>query len=398
MNRLRCKGLKRFGIGLFMCMLLSGCQSETRLVQVASADGDVRVNRQEEATAFKAVKGMNLNAQDVLRTYQASSAVIHVDNDKRLEMSENVELHIIELFGKLKNVPLTSLELVNGKVLIKIQKALKPDERFELKTPTCIMGVRGTQYFVAVDQKQTDLMVLEGKVEVKLLSDLSKSLFVSANQKIHIDQTIVDIETIPILPLEQKDLDLMVLKSIQAEPEGIAPYLLDNLDQFIEEQLKPPTGGINPMKIVNRRNFEAIQMLDSLETLKAYLGEPVADSRFVSAGNTGYKWTEDVGMIAVSVNAQGLVVDKIETGLETGSSEVDLGNPELTAKITPGLTLEEIDAITGQPHYEFRRVLTPEGQLLISYGWYSTYNGGYSSITIQSVDGVLSNPSFYTRQ
>ena len=45
----------------------------------------------------------------------------------------------------------TLLDLSIGQVLIKAEKLDTPDSKFEVKTPTSVVGVRGTKFSVKVD-------------------------------------------------------------------------------------------------------------------------------------------------------------------------------------------------------------------------------------------------------
>lgn len=592
-------GIKRtfssfFVIGIIF--LLCGCQDEVRSIQVSSVVGDMKVERVSKSGPFSAVEGMNLEIEDGLQTMDKSSSIISVDQDKTVEVYENVEMSVSQLVGIAQQNSETAFDLKNGKIFIRIQKALKPDESFEISTPNCIMGVRGTQFYVIVENGETDVIVLEGKVEIALLSDLNQHIYVKTNQRVHIGRGVKSIDELEIRPLDQTEIDelsqsrwalfgkvtqvktetgvqityttegavassktsnslvtakttgVAITTSTGIATSGITPTALNVTGTAISSSaiattaatvttvagttpsasstspagtsagpstgtsttagakpgtngttnstantttpttsttkpttstttsstnpttsttkpsttattgttattpvatnasgatttpatvgasngttspttgtstagvttssgaltaltpivIKPITlgtlildaskGGPNAFTIVNRTNFEKIKMWDSLALLKRYLGEPTQDNQYASAGNTGYKWTESTGMISVSVNANGQVVDKYETGLETADATMNLADATVRAKVKTGMSLSEIDTATGTRHYEYKHVIATDGTETIYYGWYSNYQGSAASITITSVNGQLGTPRFY---
>ncbi len=51
----------------------------------------------------------------------------------------------------LSGMKKTLLELSVGQVVIKAERLDTPDSKFEVKTPTSVVGVRGTKFSVKVD-------------------------------------------------------------------------------------------------------------------------------------------------------------------------------------------------------------------------------------------------------
>jgi hypothetical protein len=80
--------------------------------------------------------------------------------DEQVFIGDNTEVKIKEQG--------TILDVIVGKIRAVIEK-LKPDSKFEVKTPKANMSVRGTDFIVDVAAEQTTVLVFEGTVE---LSDL----------------------------------------------------------------------------------------------------------------------------------------------------------------------------------------------------------------------------------
>lgn len=95
----------------------------------------------------------------------------------------------------------TILDLVAGRIRSVI-KALRPTTKFEIRTAVCILGVRGTDYLVDAEVGTTNVLVLEGSVEV---SDLrrNKTVLLGAGEK--------SAATATTLPSDPERFDLSLL-------------------------------------------------------------------------------------------------------------------------------------------------------------------------------------------
>jgi len=114
------------------------------------------VEVQKAAEKWKAAeKGMVLAQGDTVRTKSDSQAVLGVDDEGKtttVEMKENSQLQLAVLLGgKEAAVQSTLLDLSMGEVLIKAQKIHSEESKFEVKTPTSIVGIRGTIFSVTVE-------------------------------------------------------------------------------------------------------------------------------------------------------------------------------------------------------------------------------------------------------
>lgn len=137
-------------LGFFV---LSFAQNSPRTATIDQVSGtvEVRVGKQPWAPAQV---GMVLNQGDIIRTLAGSWAVINVDGKgatASVELKENSQLRLAELLeDKAKASQTTLLDLALGEVLIKAKKLDSEKSKFQVKTPTSIVGVRGTTFSVAV--------------------------------------------------------------------------------------------------------------------------------------------------------------------------------------------------------------------------------------------------------
>ncbi len=132
-------------------------QVENREATILSLQGTVEVKSGKKPWQ-KAQKNMVLVQGDIIRTKNKSSATLNVDGTGKkaaVEMKENSQLRLAELkINKADSSETTLLDLALGAVLIKAEKLHSEKSRFEVKTPTSIVGVRGTTFSVAVEAEE----------------------------------------------------------------------------------------------------------------------------------------------------------------------------------------------------------------------------------------------------
>ncbi len=125
-----------------------------RTVQLVSFDGNVEVKQSGQTSWIPATMGMMIAEGDTVKTAPLSRALLSIDDGKvaTVEVKEGSEMLISELKqGPEADRSKTLLDLAMGEVLIKAQKISSEDSKFEVKTPTSLVGVRGTTFSVKVD-------------------------------------------------------------------------------------------------------------------------------------------------------------------------------------------------------------------------------------------------------
>ena len=125
-----------------------------RTAAISVFTGDVSVRLSGEEKLLPAEIGMILSEGDILLTKSKSTAVLAIDGEEgtaMVEVGENSQLLIAELVENQAGDKQTLLDLALGKILIKVKKVHDPASKFEVKTPTSIMGVRGTEFSVEVE-------------------------------------------------------------------------------------------------------------------------------------------------------------------------------------------------------------------------------------------------------
>jgi hypothetical protein len=125
-----------------------------RTATVSDFKGNVEVKT--SATEWAPAKiGLILNEGDAISTKTDSWALLSLDGAQAtatVEVKSNSQLKLAELIeNKAENVQNTLLDLSIGEILIKAKKVRSDKSKFEVKTPTSIVGVKGTTFSVTVE-------------------------------------------------------------------------------------------------------------------------------------------------------------------------------------------------------------------------------------------------------
>ena len=125
-----------------------------RTATVASFSGEVMVKNPGPGSWVPAKVGDILSEGSFLKTGAGAMAIVNVDDGKTavVDVSEKSLVSFATLIkDSATGMKKTLLDLSIGQVLIKAEKLDTPDSKFEVKTPTSVVGVRGTKFSVKVD-------------------------------------------------------------------------------------------------------------------------------------------------------------------------------------------------------------------------------------------------------
>lgn len=141
-------------IVLVLGVATAGYAMEKRNAQVMSLSGTAEIRQPGQSAWSPIAVGMVLSEGDALRTSAGSWALLNIDDGKiaAVEVKGGSEMRISELrVNAQTDTSQTLLDLAIGEVMIKAQKVHGENSRFEVKTPTSIVGVRGTTFNVKVE-------------------------------------------------------------------------------------------------------------------------------------------------------------------------------------------------------------------------------------------------------
>jgi len=223
-----------------------------RAAKITAVQGDVKILRAGGEKHFPAFKSMGLTQGDTVITGKDGRVTLEIAADKELKIGENSRIMISELVqSDSTNADKTSLNLKAGQVYTNIKGKLSPDSKYEIRTPTAVMGVRGTQFFVTLTSGiQAKVVTLEGSVVVTVpqLVTLEDGTTVTQDVEIAVQPNQIFVQTGDITEPGRFDLEtltgdvalsLFVLETLQEiseeQPDLINPEILQNLEEMIEK-------------------------------------------------------------------------------------------------------------------------------------------------------------------
>ncbi|MBM7563699.1 FecR family protein [Paenibacillus sacheonensis] len=140
-----------------------------RIAVVQSLKGGVTVLKSGGTKPFKAFKSMSLNEGDQIATGKDGGAVLELSSAGADEDSITIAANSVVNFSKLKDAggTKTKLSVWAGSLWVKVKSVSNASDQFEVETPTSIMGVRGTQFYVNVNPMTglTNLFLAAGVVQ-----------------------------------------------------------------------------------------------------------------------------------------------------------------------------------------------------------------------------------------
>jgi len=228
---------------MLVSVIIAGCKAEpvASSVRFAFVSGEVSFQRpDDQATWIPALEGMQMGLQDTLMTSKSSEADVDVDENQHVWVGEQVRMAVDTLLNTVKNSKVARLRVDTGALYVRIQRKLATDEAFEVITPTCIMGVRGTEFVVVTRGADTQLFVLEGSVKAALnpkdLSNLAGRAYgeelpedswivVEAGQMLEVPWGVSGIESLKANPIDFNKMPLDILNALtKAESSKLDPY------------------------------------------------------------------------------------------------------------------------------------------------------------------------------
>lgn len=141
---------------LIVCPLSFALDAK-RTAVILDVRGKVEIKPLKQGWAAAKV-GDVLNEGYTIRTIGSDSlAIIRLEGEEPadIEVKKNSQLKLAELTeDKQKATQSTMLDLALGDIMIKAEKLQSNKSKFEVKTPTSIVGVRGTTFSVSVEAVQ----------------------------------------------------------------------------------------------------------------------------------------------------------------------------------------------------------------------------------------------------
>lgn len=247
-----------------------------RVALISALSGDVTIKKGGGSKTYDAYKDMSLNQGDTVYTGESSSVTLSLaSGDADVTLGGNAELNVSDLNSSNGNKK-SKLKVWAGSMWVKVKSLAGAEDEFEIETPTAVMGVRGTQFFVSVDPLtgKTKMAVGSGRVSASTVTSNSDETqtttitYLNPTQEITLDNR----EETTDLDLKVEFLDLEEFIK-QASPEIIKELLLnkDQIDKENEAFIAKKKKEIQEGLIVDDKTSLNIKNLSDLDKVKQNL-------------------------------------------------------------------------------------------------------------------------------
>jgi len=105
---------------------------------------------------------------DLLQTTQTGRLRAGLTDGSILSLGSSAELRVVQHDAASQQ---TSLELNYGKLRNRVVKITQPNGKYEVKTPNAVIGVIGTDFYVAYENNITTVACYSGQVTVNVLGN-----------------------------------------------------------------------------------------------------------------------------------------------------------------------------------------------------------------------------------
>lgn len=152
--------MKRLMNVLFIILVFASLAVANQVAgTIEKFDGRVIVYKPGAVRGIPASGALPLSKGDAVRTFKNSNAYIKFADGSKIVVTENSILNIKDI---------QTVNLRDGKVVFAIQKQ-ENKEGVKIATKTAIIGVKGTQFLVNVAKGEVDVVLKEGKINVKAI-------------------------------------------------------------------------------------------------------------------------------------------------------------------------------------------------------------------------------------
>lgn len=140
--------------------------------------------------------GLNVHDQvqwnDQLQTNNTGRLRLNLRDGSILSVGANSQMRVIQHNAAAQQ---TTLELLFGRLRSQVVKLTQPNSKFEVRTPTAVAGVIGTDFLLIATADRTTLVVFSGVVQITPLNgtggapNQSQSVSVNPGQQVEVTAT-----------------------------------------------------------------------------------------------------------------------------------------------------------------------------------------------------------------
>jgi len=159
----------RKGVFSLLLMAMFTGQASAAVGVATVISGQVELQRSDQV--FALVEGVNLNIGDIVRTGGDASAQLDMDDGSVLSLGENSEMVIGDYrLREDGSVAEAAIEMLTGWLRFAVSKLRSKDSSYRFHMPTAVLGVRGTEGVIQVEDEEgaeaSRILLEEGVVDV----------------------------------------------------------------------------------------------------------------------------------------------------------------------------------------------------------------------------------------
>jgi hypothetical protein len=307
---------------IFLILLLVSNATWASIGDVRQQVGSASIERKKTGEKLTSTKGLGIESLDTVRTEQGRTSIQFVD-DTRVDVTENSKL-VIDEFVYDPNTKTGALSIKAGFGTVRYasgQIAKNSRQNVKISTPTAVVGVRGTDFSMTVDETGSSTIIL------------LPSCTIIANERVCVTGEISVESDVGIVIMNQA-FQTTVVETRQSSP--LKPLVLNLDESFINNLLiiTPPeklTEEMNKDKLAVVANILDLDFLVFEELNKDYLAEGEAD-----------RWQTDLDFDPLAGN---FLFDALDQSMENlvRQAKTDLDrketNPKLGFDETTGVTI-----------------------------------------------------------
>ncbi len=372
-----------------------------KLIQM---EGDVQVIRAGGEKPFKAFVNMRLTEGDRIITGPSGKAKIEMDDEIIITLAENTRIYLSELRGS-NGAKQSSINLQSGGVGSSVKEKLKDNSRFEIKTPTAVMGVRGTEFFTQYYNGNVDVRVVDGIVEVTVnvtkegdvtgvsgtgartytfpISALQQVAFSEGEDAKDVSESVeaLDLDGLPIPFLDR------IREINEEDPDAIPKEILDSIDKAVENAIKTLKEKMENKELVPDEIASSLEktivgnIQQSIPTIK---DPPPSEPRGTSRRDSDDRDDSKTQIVSIGeINGINVVDEELTAGTLAPA------NATVTYQWMRGLGDSQFVNIQGATTKEYKPTIYDAGmQLKVKVTGTGSYEGTVESEPTESIIGI----------
>lgn len=199
-----------------------------RIATVQLVDGTVFIKKSGGEKKIKAIKGMNLSEGDTIITEANGNATVILDDDKTIQIAPNTVINIKDL-GGTKGNETTTINQPKGVTVTKIDNKLVGNSTYNQKTPTSIMGVKGTIYGDEQVSDRTIFSIIDGMTSVQSTGSSQPILLLPGSQLVVSNE-----QSGKPSPIDLSTINPFVTKVYNDYRDALPPELAKQIADYVE--------------------------------------------------------------------------------------------------------------------------------------------------------------------